>query len=333
MVIDKLSAREFETACRRSRELRKLLRQPPFLVKGHGPRPDTVKLNLTGLKLDVTSLMGTRLEVDAVQRDLSFNALYVELETAEVLDPCGGVADLRQRVARSPHPEGPLGSVREDPSRLLRALGFAARFGFQPEERWLDEGMAQLLRACPLRRLLFQLKKSLLLHNRPSRFLDSLELCGAHSLLFGDAAGRAWQSSVTCVARLEELVLEGLARGILTSRSVAWRGRRHEGRPSLLAPDWRLTGIAENDWVELLFATLLWRCSPSEIMAVGKRLQVSKLSMQNVLTLQQGARRCGPSLVASYQTVPMGAWLLSAAVSSDAPSSMWDAWPKPERHR
>lgn len=65
------------------------------------------------------------LAVDAVRRDFTCNALYLDLQRSEVLDPVGGLADLQQRRLRCVG--DPATRFAEDALRLLRAVRFAAR--------------------------------------------------------------------------------------------------------------------------------------------------------------------------------------------------------------
>jgi len=73
------------------------------------------------------------LEDDLARRDFSINAMALRLSAAGLgtpsglLDPHGGQADLRERRLRFLHPA----SLRDDPTRLLRAARYAARLGFQ----------------------------------------------------------------------------------------------------------------------------------------------------------------------------------------------------------
>lgn len=62
---------------------------------------------------------------DALRRDFTVNALYVDLADGCVLDPVGGLPDLAARVLRVIG--DPLARFREDALRLLRAVRFAAR--------------------------------------------------------------------------------------------------------------------------------------------------------------------------------------------------------------
>ncbi len=69
--------------------------------------------------------------VDAVRRDFTVNALYLDVGRREVFDPCGGLLDLEARSLRC------IGDAElrfdEDPLRLLRAIRFAARCGLSVE--------------------------------------------------------------------------------------------------------------------------------------------------------------------------------------------------------
>jgi poly(A) polymerase len=70
---------------------------------------------------------------DAIRRDFTINALFYDLDRREVLDWCGGVADIERRTI---HTIGdPIVRFREDPVRILRAIKFAARLdlGIDPE--------------------------------------------------------------------------------------------------------------------------------------------------------------------------------------------------------
>jgi tRNA nucleotidyltransferase (CCA-adding enzyme) len=84
------------------------------------------------------------LDEDLRRRDFSINAMALGLsgdDLGHLYDPCGGVADIEQRVVRVLHD----GSFLDDPTRLLRAVRYAARLGFEldPEtERLAREAVA-----------------------------------------------------------------------------------------------------------------------------------------------------------------------------------------------
>ncbi len=68
---------------------------------------------------------------DVLRRDFTINGLLMDPATGEVLDFVGGLADLRAGIVRA------IGDPRvrftEDKLRMMRAVRFAARFGFQIE--------------------------------------------------------------------------------------------------------------------------------------------------------------------------------------------------------
>ena len=70
---------------------------------------------------------------DALRRDFTMNALFYDLDRRQVLDWCGGLADVKRRAI---HTIGdPTVRFREDPIRILRAIKFAARLdlGIAPD--------------------------------------------------------------------------------------------------------------------------------------------------------------------------------------------------------
>lgn len=62
---------------------------------------------------------------DAIRRDFTINALFYDLDRRQVLDWCGGLADIKGRTVRTIG--DPTVRFREDPVRILRAIRFAAR--------------------------------------------------------------------------------------------------------------------------------------------------------------------------------------------------------------
>lgn len=72
--------------------------------------------------------IGTPLE-DAMRRDLTINALFYNINTAQLEDHTGrGFDDIRGRIVRTPLP--PLTTLLDDPLRALRAVRFASRLNF-----------------------------------------------------------------------------------------------------------------------------------------------------------------------------------------------------------
>lgn len=76
-----------------------------------------------------------RFETDVVadlrRRDFTINALLQDPLTGEIVDPLGGMADLRAGILRAIG--DPVERFQEDHLRMLRAVRFAARLGFEIE--------------------------------------------------------------------------------------------------------------------------------------------------------------------------------------------------------
>jgi len=106
------------------------------------------------------NLYGTQ-EQDAARRDLSFNALYYDPLSAEVIDFHQGVPDLQNRVVRMIGE--PSLRYREDPVRMLRALRFAAKLDGEIESATLApiSQLAPLLENVPVSRLMDETVKLL----------------------------------------------------------------------------------------------------------------------------------------------------------------------------
>jgi poly(A) polymerase len=71
---------------------------------------------------------GTSLEADLRRRDFTVNAMAARLPSMELVDPFGGLRDLRDKVLRTPG--SPEDSFSDDPLRIMRAARFTAQLGF-----------------------------------------------------------------------------------------------------------------------------------------------------------------------------------------------------------
>ncbi|WP_207787871.1 polynucleotide adenylyltransferase PcnB [Candidatus Thiosymbion oneisti] len=104
---------------------------------------------------------GTR-EEDALRRDFSVNGLYYNIADFSVIDYAGGLDDLRAGRLRLIG-DDPEQRYREDPVRMLRAVRFACKLGFNLDpscERPLFE-LGHLLRDIPPARLFEEVLKLL----------------------------------------------------------------------------------------------------------------------------------------------------------------------------
>ncbi len=70
-------------------------------------------------------------EEDALRRDFTVNSLFYDPRTFQVIDYVGGLDDLQARMIRTI--SDPEVRMREDPVRMIRAVRFAAKLGFEIE--------------------------------------------------------------------------------------------------------------------------------------------------------------------------------------------------------
>ncbi len=127
---------------------------------------------------------GVSIEDDLRRRDLTVNAIAQD-DAGNLIDPCGGLADIEARVLRHASP-----AFGEDPVRILRVARFAARFrrlGFTIADetltlmrRMVDDGEVDALVAD---RVWKETELALAGHNVRVYF-EVLRACGALRVLF-----------------------------------------------------------------------------------------------------------------------------------------------------
>lgn len=70
---------------------------------------------------------------DLSRRDFTINAMAMNIETQEIIDPFNGQIDLKNERLRVPNDSAE--PLKEDPLRILRATRFISKLGFRPEDR------------------------------------------------------------------------------------------------------------------------------------------------------------------------------------------------------
>ena len=130
------------------------------------------------------------------RRDFTMNALMLDLQSGEVIDHWGGVADIRRRLIRVVDPA----RFVEDSLRVLRAMQFSARLGFriEPESRDLMARMA--LDDLSGERIFWEFEK-LFWAERPHFGLRAMIELGIDRKIFGFAIekGRFWPLTLSLV--------------------------------------------------------------------------------------------------------------------------------------
>lgn len=122
---------------------------------------------------------------DLKRRDLTINAMAIDLATHQLIDPYGGQQDIEAKILK--HVSSAFG---EDPVRILRVGRFWARFshlGFSIHEDTLKLMQNMVARgevdALVAERVFKELKRALV-EPDPQKFFEVLAKCGALSILF-----------------------------------------------------------------------------------------------------------------------------------------------------
>jgi poly(A) polymerase len=126
-------------------------------------------------------------EEDVRRRDFTINGLLMDPATKEVLDFVGGRADLKAGIVRAIG--DPLLRFQEDKLRMLRAVRFTARFGFQiePETMRAAKSLAPRILEVSLERIRDELTK-LLTEAAARRGFELLDDTGLLAVVLPDVA-------------------------------------------------------------------------------------------------------------------------------------------------
>jgi len=122
------------------------------------------------------------LEEDLGRRDFRMNMIARRIADDALVDPYGGVADIRARRIEIVTPA----TFAEDPLRMLRAAQFAARFGYElgPDARAAMVAAAPLVRTVSAERVCDELTKLFGKAARPSIGLEVLRTTGVLAYLW-----------------------------------------------------------------------------------------------------------------------------------------------------
>lgn len=125
--------------------------------------------------LDFAGFRGQTLEDDLRGRDFTLNAVALDLHSGELLDPLGGLADLRAKRLRACSDT----SLSDDPVRILRAVRQAAAFGLtiDPATRQQMKSAAPALVSVSAERVRDEILK-ILAGPQPDTSLRALDMLG-----------------------------------------------------------------------------------------------------------------------------------------------------------
>jgi poly(A) polymerase len=281
------------SAERAARAVAKAVRGPVFpLSEGFGAW--RVIDRAEGRVYDLSPLQGDSIEQDLARRDFTINAMARPLRGGELIDPCGGRADLEAGVLRVVGRE----AYDADPLRPLRLARLAAELGLEADaetERLTREAASRVADAAPervfaeLRRLLAASgavagiriadRLSLLASVLPElAALHDVEQSQYHHL---DVYGHTLEvlaQQIELEDRLDELfgelgprlravLLEPLADELTRAQALRFGALLHDvGKPATrgVRPDGRITFIGHDAVGEEMVRTICGRLRSSE---------------------------------------------------------------------
>ncbi len=104
------------------------------IINNNGEKHNTITLHIGDDNVEITSYKHNAdeensIENDLMHRDLTINAMAY---SDRIVDLVGGYDDLINKIIKAPG--NPVDRIKEDPLRILRALRFSSRLGFEIEE-------------------------------------------------------------------------------------------------------------------------------------------------------------------------------------------------------
>lgn len=131
--------------------------------------------------LDITNPVEESLEKDIMRRDLTINALAANIRTGEIVDFCGGLKDLENKIIKGVCDK----NFEEDPLRLLRVFRFYSILGFEVDENLIEviKKYSVLISNPAKERVLYELMK-LFSGKYADLALLKMDECGLLELIF-----------------------------------------------------------------------------------------------------------------------------------------------------
>lgn len=122
-------------------------------------------------EFEITTGKEISLEEDLKRRDITINSIAKDVLTQEIIDPFGGVKDIKNKVIRATSK-----AFLEDPLRVYRVARFASELGFNVEEDTLKmmNGLRNELTTLSKERVFAEFRKALNT-SMPSTFFNVLK--------------------------------------------------------------------------------------------------------------------------------------------------------------
>lgn len=133
-VISRLSGTEFTVLAEYPRTGTVLIGSDEFKTEHTTFRTDSYPIN-SGVHSPERVEFTTDIEIDALRRDFTVNAIYYDLTSDIIVDPTGGINDLKKRELRTV--DDPNRVLGEDALRIMRLVRLRTELGFSIESMTL----------------------------------------------------------------------------------------------------------------------------------------------------------------------------------------------------
>lgn len=145
------------------------------------PRTETATGGGGHKDFEVKSDHNLSIEDDLRRRDFTINAIAKDIDN-NIIDPYGGREDLKNKTIKIVNPE----AFSDDPLRMLRAVQFASRFGFniEPQTMEMIQKNAQSISKIPSERIIGELDK-IVTKGNPRMGAELLFKTGLFEQIFG----------------------------------------------------------------------------------------------------------------------------------------------------
>ena len=220
---------------------------------------------------------------DLLRRDTTVNSMAMDCLTGEVIDPCNGVQDIRDKVLRATGPH-----FADDPMRAIRLAGQSARLGFtiEPETLALACAASTELGDEPKARMFIELTKVLGQAQCPGTFFRVLSKTKLLPLTFAEIAAL---SGVDFEAAMENL--DGVA-SLSACPKLRFAALGVALEPAAMMR-WNDAMTLPGDWLDAAvkvgqLKALLENPTPENIVMAIQSLRRGCLSIEEFDTLGQG---------------------------------------------
>jgi tRNA nucleotidyltransferase (CCA-adding enzyme) len=231
------------------------------------------------------------IEADLFRRDTTVNSIAIDCLTGEVVDPFGGVQDIKNKLLRATGPQ-----FADDPIRALRLASQAARldFAIDADTLTLASTAAAELSDEPAERILAEMVKVMQAAQAPARFFEVLAQSRLLDIAFTEMAQLSREEFALAMTRLDAVAkvtaspkvrFAALGLTIGTAGLACWNKRM------TLPGDWLQAAAAAGK-----VAALLEQPDPEKIAVAIDSLRRGSLTVAEFDIVSQAAQAGIPAL-------------------------------------